>query len=159
MAENSLMEKRTRSPIIGILTHKEREEGGKIIIAGLCVVSMQGSRELIDTDRIRIDIPVKENAAQIRFGSRYGRKLPRGGSINEYEISIDREEARYFDIQNKLIVNYDGLEGRILYSAYDLKKGHNRNSKVFVRDGIAMYFRLSRSGMPTGMTILKSRIG
>ena len=66
MAENSLMEKRTRSPIIGILTHKEREEGGKIIIAGLCVVSMQGSRELIDTDRIRIDIPVKENAAQIR---------------------------------------------------------------------------------------------
>ena len=48
MAENNLMEKRTRSPIIGILTHKEREEGGKIIIAGLCVVTMQGSRELLD---------------------------------------------------------------------------------------------------------------
>ena len=144
MAENNLMEKRTRSPIIGILTHKEREEGGKIIIAGLCVVTMQGSRELLDTYRIRIDIPVKENAAEIKFGSRYGRKLPRGGSINQYEISIDREEAKSFDIQNKLIVRYDGLEGRILYSAYDLKKGHNRNSKVFVKDGIAMYFRQSK---------------
>lgn len=131
-----------QGPVIGILNMRTHEENGWIIAEGSCVITMKGRD--VDTDRIRIDIPVKENAARVHFGSRGGRKLPRGASLNTFRIEIDSEAAKHFDIQNKLIVNYDGLEGRFLYSAYDLKKGHNRNSRVFVKDGIAMYFRQSR---------------
>lgn len=131
-----------QGPVIGILSMKTREQGGKIIAEGSCIITMRGRD--VDTDRIRIDIPVKENAARVSFGSRGGRKLLRGASFNTFRIEIDREEAKDFDIQNKLIVNYDGREGRFLYSAYDLKKGRNRNSTVYVKDGIAMYFRQSK---------------
>ena len=136
-------ETRKRGPVIGILGMKVSCSGGIIAAEGSCVIMPNGCGR-IDTDRIRIDVPVRENAAKITFGSRYGKKLPNGLSHNTFRIEIDRSEARNFDIQNKLIVRYGDREGRILYSMYDLKKGHNRNSEVFTEDGIAMYFRQSK---------------
>ena len=132
-----------RGPVIGILNMKVSENGSIIAAEGSCIIMSNGSGR-VDTDRIRIDVPVREDAALITFGSRYGMKLPRGMSRNTFRIEIDREEARSFDIQNKLIVRYGDREGRILYSMFDLKKGRNRNSEVFVHDGIAMYFRQSK---------------
>ena len=156
---------RKKSPIIGILSMKTWEDQDKIFLRAYCVLKMQGSSQPLDTDRIRIDTAAVENAAEIRFGSRYGRKLPKGYRLNTFELAVDRSIANKLDIQNKLIVRYDGsaelkrapdgvpdasgnnadhCEGRILYSMYDLKKGRNRNTEVFVRDGIAMYFRQSK---------------
>lgn len=136
----STAEKKT-GPAIGILNMKVREEGSLIIAEGSCLVRMKGCKA-VDTEQIGINIPVKDNAAGISFGSRYGRKLPGGLSLNTYRIEIDREAARDFDIQNKLLVTYKGEQrGRFFYSITDLKKGKNKNSEVFVRDGIAMYFR------------------
>ena len=118
------------------------EENGSIIAAGSCILRMQDGRGRVDTDQIRIDVPVKENAAKISFGSRYGKPLPLGCSLNTFRLEIDIEEARDLDIQNKLQPVYKGEHGgRFLYSAADFKKGHNKNSTIFIHDGTAIYFR------------------
>ena len=134
-----------RSPLIGILSFRTREAQGKIVLEASCVLKMQGSSKPMDTDLIRIDVPVMQNAAEIKFKEKYGKKLPKGFRLNRFVLTVDRGIANELDIQNKLIVTYDDqYEGRMLYSMYDLKKGHNRNSEVYVHDGIAMYFRQSR---------------
>lgn len=139
------MSEKKISPIIGILKSSAREENNRIFLKAVCLLKMQGSSEAMDTERISIDVPVRKHAAHIRFRERYGKKMPRGFRLNEFELCIDRSAAEKLDIQNKLIVNYDDKYfGRILYSLYDLKTGRNRNSEVFVRGGVAIYFRQSR---------------
>ena len=121
---------------------KVSDEGGCITAAGRCITKFIGGRERIDTDQLRIDIPLRQNTARISFASRYGTKLPGGACLNDFRLEIDKKEAREFDIQNKLIPVYkDKYEGRFLYSLKDFKKGRNRNSDIFVEDGVAMYFR------------------
>lgn len=134
-----------KSPLIGLLTMKVREDADSIIASGRCVTKFQGSRELLDTEQLTLDVAVMPCAGSIKFGSRYGRKIAKGFSLNTYEIRIKKRDALTFDIQNKLILNYKGeYQGRILYRFLDYKTGKNRNSKVFVNDGIAMYFRQSK---------------
>ena len=118
------------------------EENGCITAAGRCVVKLMGGKGKVDTDDIRIDIPFKQNAAHIKFGSRYGKTLPGGYQLNTYKLSVDLSEAKEFDIQNKLMPVYrDSEPGRFLYSIYDLKKGHNRNSRIIISGDKAVYFR------------------
>ena len=133
-------------PLIGLLTRNIREESGKLIASGLCIIKYSGSREKIDTDRIRIDVPVKKNAAKVSFGSRYGTPAPGRSRINSYRFEFDIEEVRNFDIQNKLLVVYknnDGSEheGRVLFSAADMRRGKNKNSEIFIHDDFSAYFR------------------
>ena len=133
-------------PLIGLLTRNIREENGKLIASGLCIIKYSGSRERIDTDRIRIDVPVKKDAARVSFGSRYGTPAPGRSRINSYRFEFDIEEVRDFDIQNKLLVVYEGKdgtehEGRVLYSAADMRRGKNRNSEIFIHGDFSVYFR------------------
>lgn len=129
-------------PAIGILNMKVGEEGGNIVASGSCIVRMKGSRKAVDTDKIGAEFPSREGAVRLTFGSRYGTKLPGGLSRNTFRIEIDREEAKDLDIQNKILIMYDGEQrGRLFYSLADLKRGKNKNSEVFVHDSIAMYFR------------------
>ena len=133
-------------PLIGLLTRNIREENGKLIASGLCIIKYSGSRERIDTDRIRIDVPVKKDAARVSFGSRYGTPAPGRSRIDSYRFEFDIEEVRDFDIQNKLLVVYEGKdgtehEGRVLYSAADMRRGKNRNSEIFIHGDFSVYFR------------------
>ena len=133
-------------PLIGLLTRNIREENGKLIASGLCVIKYSGSREKIDTDRIRIDVPVKKDAAKVSFKSRYGTPAPGRYQLNSYRFEFDIEEIRNFDIQNKLIVVYEGAdgvehEGRVLYSAADMRRGRNKNSRIFIHEDFSVYFR------------------
>ncbi len=138
------------SPIIGILKFSTREDASRIYLKASCVIRLQGSSEPVDTGRISIDAGSRTDIADIRFRDRYGRKLPNGYSLNEMELSFSKSEAENFDIQNRLIVNYDGRYfGRILYSLFDLKKGRNKNSTIYIYNGMAMYFRQNRNNSLT----------
>lgn len=129
-------------PLIGVISLNISDSPDSVTARGTCLVKLIDGKERIDTDEIRIDIPLRENAAKIKFGSRYGRALPGGFNLNSFELTIDIKDAKDFDIQNKLIPRYkNGEGGRFLYSIFDWKKGHNKNSKIIVRDGLAMYFR------------------
>ena len=133
---------REPKPWIGLITRNIREENGKIVASGRCLIRFPRGGEVIDTDQIRIDVPVKKNAAKITFGSRYGRPVPGGGRLNTYRMEFDIEEARELDIQNKLLVVYkDKYEGYMVYDVFDLRKGKNKNSKLFIHDDVTMYFR------------------
>ena len=129
------------SPLIALLSRNIREENGRLIVRGTCLLKFLKKKETMDTDRISVDLPLKKGAAEISFGMRCGIPAPKGCRINTYRMSIDISDLSGFDMQNKLLVNYDGYEGRILYDAADLKRGRNRNSEVFIRGGKAVYLR------------------
>ena len=137
--------KRDTAPTIAIRKMEITETDNKIIVSGTCVMKLLRSLRRIDTDLIRLDIPVKEDAIKISFGSRFGRRLFGGIYANTFRLEIDIDEARDYDIQNKLIPVYkDKYKGRFLYSVNDIKWGHNKNSRIIVRDGVAMYFRQTK---------------
>ena len=96
-----------RSPLIGILSFRTKEAQGKIVLEASCVLKMQGSSKPMDTGLIRIDVPGMQNAAEIKFRERYGKKLPKGFRLNRFVLTVDRGIANELDIQNKLIVTYD----------------------------------------------------
>lgn len=134
-----------KAPLIGILNKEVSEDEENIILKATCVTKFRGSRDPLDTGQLRIDVAMQENAAEIKWQTKYGRKLTRGFRLNSFCMYINKKDALKWDIQNKLILKYQNeYEGRILYSLADMKKGHNRNSKVFVHDGITMYFRQSK---------------
>ena len=127
---------------MGIVSFKTSMEGDFLTAEGVCVTKLRGSKERFDTDKVTIDIPSKSDAVKISFGSRYGRRLPGGMSLNRFRMQIDVSEADEWDIQNKLLIDYDGRgQNRISYSVFDKKTGKNNNSQIHIRDGIAMYFR------------------
>ena len=135
------MSKESPTPLIGLLTNNIREEGGRLVVSGKCVLKLTKSKEIIDTGRIRLDVPFKKNAGDISFGMRYGIPAPKRCRINTYKMSFDMDEVRDFDIQNKLLVSYGEYQGRVLYDAKDLRLGRNKNSEIFIHDGVSTYFR------------------
>lgn len=142
----AMMPAKEARPLIGLLTRNIREENGRLIASGLCILKFSGKKKTIDTDRLRIDVPVCRNAAKLSFGKRYGTPAPMGYRLNSYRMEFDIAEVRDFDIQNKLLVIYtdeSGREysGRVLYDAADLRRGKNKNSRIFVHDDFSVYFR------------------
>lgn len=131
---------------MAILSFETSMDGDLFVAAGTCITKLRGSREKFDTDKVRIDVPVCEGAAKIEFGSRYGMRIPGGASVNRFRMSIDTREAFGWDIQNKLYISYDDRgRNRISYSAFDRRTGKNNNSRVIVRNGIAMYIRQNKN--------------
>ena len=109
-------------PLMGIVSLKTKLNGDELIAEGVCVTKLRGCKDRFDTHKVQIDIPIKENAIDIVFGSRYGRKLPKGTAINSFRITINIKEAEEWDVQNKLLLNYDGIgKSRIFYNILDIK--------------------------------------
>lgn len=136
---------RNKAPLMGIMSMNVCEQDEVIVVQGRCILKYQGCGELLETSQLRIDVSSKKNVGKIEFASEYGLILPKGFQLNKYRIELKKENLLDLDIQNKLILNYKGeFNGRILYSIFDMKDGRNKNSKVFFKDGMAMYFRQSK---------------
>ncbi|MBQ6151624.1 MAG: hypothetical protein IJJ03_08230, partial [Mogibacterium sp.] len=129
-------------PLIAIRDLEVHEEPGLVVAEGRCIVKLIGSREKVDTDKFRIDTPLIENAGKISFASRFGTPLPGGICLNRFRLTFSMDDVNDFDIQNKVVPVYGNREGgRFLYELFDLKTGHNRHSRIIIKDGMAMYFR------------------
>ena len=62
--------------------------------------------------------------------------------FNFYSFKIPVKDINSFDIQNKIIVNYDNKYfGRIMFNVFDLKKGKSRHSKIYKIDNTSIYLR------------------
>ena len=129
-------------PLIAVRDLEVHEEPGLVVAEGRCIVKLIGSREKVDTDKIRINTPLIENAGNISFASRYGTPLPGGICLNRFRLTFNMDDVNDFDIQNKVVPVYGNSEGgRFLYELRDLKTGHNRHSRIIMKDGMSMYFR------------------
>ena len=136
----------TCKPWIGLVTRNIREENGCLVVSGVCLIRLVGCRGSLDTGQVRIDVASKRDAAKISFGRRFGLPGPKGARVNTYRIEIDLQEAREWDIQNKLLVIYkDQYEGTIVYDVRDLRKGHNKNGPLFIHDGVTSYLRQNKN--------------
>lgn len=139
---NKVLQVKGKSPLVAIITARQTDSEDKIYLQGLCVTKMLRGKGHIDTSRLTLETDDGSNALSIRFSSKWGTKLPKGYALNHYEITVNKAKARFLDIQNKLVLRYDGeLLGRILYNARDGKTGHNNNMNVVMEDGTSMYFR------------------
>lgn len=139
---NKILQVNTEAALIGLICAKTKSSDDKMVLSGLCLTGVRDSRKYLDTDCVKIEFDMCKDAVSIKFGSRWGLKLPRGFAINRCEIIVDKTKIGNLDIQNKILTRYkDSVPGRILYSVWDIRKGKNRNKKVYLDDGIAMYFR------------------
>lgn len=136
----------TCKPWIGLVTRNIREENGCLVVSGVCLTRLVGGSGSLDTGQVRIDVASKRDAARISFGRRFGLPGPKGARVNTYRIEIDLQEAREWDIQNKLLVIYkDQYEGTIVYDVRDMRKGHNKNGPLFIHDGVTSYLRQNKN--------------
>ena len=141
-----------KDPIVnlGLISHKAWEDPEGIHLKALCILKISGSRESLDTDLIQIDTAAGENIGRIKFAERFGKRLPKGFRLNSFELVIDRKTAESLDIQNRLIVNYGGkYSGRMRYNLTDGHTGHNKRTDIFIKDGVAVYFRQSKKNSVT----------
>ena len=112
-----------------------------INISGLCLIKIIRLKKY---DINKLSILINDNEYKLNFKRKKGIKFIKGYRLNKYSFSIPLKDIDKFDIQNKIIVKYDGNEeyhGRIIYTAFDLKKGKNKNSKVYIDDGTSIYLR------------------
>lgn len=141
MDYNRLLKPKLPVPIIANILKRIRKKGRYIEIKALCVVKLIGNDERMDTGHVGIKVG-EDGVFDIKFRFKYGIPVFKGWRINVYTIRFHIEKAEMLDIQNKLIVAYKELYfGRILYNAFDLKKGYNRHSKVIKENGTAIYMR------------------
>lgn len=139
------MTEKAPQPWIGLITKDIREENGCMVVSGLCFTRFIDGKGALDTGHVRIDVASKENAASISFGMRYGLPGPKKSRFNTYKMTIDLEEARGFDIQNRLMVIYkDRYEGFVAYDVRDRRTGQNKNGPLFVHDGVTFYLRQNK---------------
>lgn len=132
-------------PWIGLITKDIREENGCMVVSGLCLTWFISGKGPLDTEHVRIDVASKENAASISFGSRYGVPGPKHLRLNSFRMVIDLDEARGFDIQNRLNVIYkDKYEGVMAYDVFDRHTGQNKNGPLFIHDGVTIYLRQNK---------------
>lgn len=139
---NKVLQIKEKSPRVIIITAKQTDTKDRIHLQGLCATKMRRGKGYIDTAKLVLETEDGSDALSISFASKWGKKLPKGFALNKYEIIVDKNKAKFLDIQNKLVLRYDGQYlGRIMYSAKDGKVGKNNNMKVVMQDGISMYFR------------------
>lgn len=139
MAQNS----DTFLPSMGLIRFDTCVKDGKVIMNGICATGLKGSRERFDTGKVKIVTASKPEGLEVSFGSRYGFPIPGGKSLHRFSLKIDMDEALGWDMQNKLILDYDNRgRNRISYSLADKRTGErNRNSEIYMHNGMSMYFR------------------
>lgn len=145
MQDNTeILQVNKKTPTMAILSAHSRATNDIIALSGVCLMRLKGSRKYVDTEQITVELNTGIDAVGIKFGSKWGFKLPKGFAINSYEITVDRTKSDELDIQNKVLIRYKDSEAvRVMYSIWDLKKGRNRNHDVHLKNGVAMYFRQS----------------
>ena len=140
----------TPKPWIGLITKNIREENGCMVVSGLCFTRFVNGKGALDTKQVRIDVASKKNAAEISFGKRFGIPGPKGSRVNSYRMVIDLQEAKGFDVQNRLLVIYkDQYEGYMIYDVFDRRTGQNKNGPLFVHDGVTFYLRQNKYNRAT----------
>lgn len=140
-----MADEKTIQPWIGLVTKNIKEENGCLVVSGICMTRLINGKGALDTELVRIDVTSQKNAATMSFGSRYGLPGPKKSRINTYKLVIDLQEAREWDIQNKLLVIYkDQYEGFIAYDVRDRRTGQNKNGPLFIHDGVTSYLRQNK---------------
>ena len=131
--------KKKKLPLIINIFKKILKKDNNMIIKSFCLTKILGIKEH-DLSKIRLLINNKEYKIDFKFPK--GINFIKGYKFNFYKIEIPLEDARTMDIQNKIQVKYEGIDlGRIIYSAWDLKKGKNRHSKILIDDKRSYFLR------------------
>ena len=132
-------------PLIINLYRSFKKKDNKIIIKGCGFTKLTRSKEILDLSKVKLDITGEDDVPyQVDINFRYAKGLPfvKGYRFNLYKIVLDLDRVLKLDIQNKLIVNYkDKYFGRIVYNAFDLKKGKHKTSKVIGINNTSIYLR------------------
>ena len=126
-------------PLIINIFKNIKEKNNKIIIKSMCLIKIFGEKKY-DLGKIKIEINDKEY--NVKFKLKKSIKFIKGYDINFYTIEVPLEDTITTDIQNKIIVKYKDFDnGRILYTAFDLKKGKNKNTKAIMYNNRSIYLR------------------
>lgn len=132
------MSKKKKYPIIVNILKKIKLKQDRIVLKGLCLV--KGTR-IIDFNLENVLLKVHNKKYNVKFKFKKGIPFIRKYKINIYEIVIPTSDLINFDIQNKMILEYGHYKGRIIYNAFDMRKGKNKNSKIIFYENYSIYLR------------------
>lgn len=135
-----VIKKKTPKVIVANILHHYRMFDSKLQIRALCVLKTLNSGKKID-DFNKLQIDIGGSIMPSKFKKLLN--LSKGFVLGWYRIEVPIDMLGNLDIQNKIIVKYANYEGRILFCAFDRKKGRGRNSKIFFRKDLSIYFRQS----------------
>lgn len=131
--------KKEKIPLIVNLYKKITTKSNCLKISGFSVVKVFGDSNPKMND---FNIELNGKKYDITFKLKKGIKLIKGFYLNWYVFYLPLSDVLDMDIQNKIIVNYKEFEpGRIIFNAFDLKKGRNRTSNVIVFNNRSIYLR------------------
>ena len=126
--------------LVNILKKIKMDQNENVLkFKSLCLFKFVRYEKDYDLTKMKLIINDMEMPFKIKF--KKGFPLIKGYKLNFYEFEIPLDKINEFDIQNKLILEYDEIRGRILYNILDHKKGKNRNSKIFIKGDTSIYFR------------------
>ncbi len=116
-----------------------RLKNNVIKVRGLALTKVS---DLPHPDTKGYEISVNNQYYKVHFLWKKGIFVLKNYHINFYWFMIPLHDLLQGDIQNKIILSYNReYIGRIIYSAFDLKKGKNRNSKIIRHDHYSIYLR------------------
>ncbi len=135
---NPLEGKKTKPLLINIIKHASIKNSHLTIRALALFKVINGKIPNFKFQNLNIIIDNKEYALKLTGKL----KLIKEYYLLFYSFKIPLNDIKNFDVQNKIIVNYQNLyQGRIIYNVFDFKKGKYRNSKVFKLNNTSLFLR------------------
>ncbi len=130
----------SRRPFLVCLSRKIRLCDGVFKVSGWCLVKVIREPK---PDFSRISVIIGENKSPLRMRFRRGIPAIKGFRLNYFEFEISDEKLVELDVQNRVLLDYPKAtkQGRIIYNAFDLFKGHGRHSRIIINGARAVYLR------------------
>ncbi len=128
-----------RLPLIINIFKTIKRKADYIIIKGLCLTKIIGAK---NPNLKELKMIIGENEYDLNLKLKKGIKIIKGYSLNHYTVKLPIKDLITLDIQNKIKISYKNFNlGRVVYNAFDLFKGKNRNSKIIKYEGKSIYLR------------------
>ncbi len=140
--EEDITPKKKRLPLIINIFKKIIKRNENIEIKALCLTKILSEP---NPEINQLKIVIGEKTYPIDFRMNKGIKFIKGYTLNLYSFKLPLKDILTIDIQNKIKVEYKDFDhGRIVYNAFDLLKGKNRNSKVIKYKNKSIYLRQTK---------------
>lgn len=137
---NKRMDKKSPVPLIINIFRKVRFKNNKIKFSALCLFHIiRNPEKHFDTKELELTFGNLKIPIIMKYQK--GLHFIKGYYLNFYSFELPLDKIIKLDIQNKILVNYKGYVGRIVYTVFDFKKGKYRNSKIIKHFDTAIYFR------------------
>lgn len=132
-------------PVLSNIICSLKERSGCIVIKGLCIMILTGTRKSMDCNNLKFRLGAVGPEMKTSFAMRKGIPLPKGFRLNMYSACLDTHRLEELDLQNAVIPVYqkgkETFEGKLAYTVFEAGRTTYRNSRILSCEGKSVYLR------------------